>query len=99
MSLVEGKGRVSYGKEPAGTAVGMKEMFMKAGDALFFTDAISHGSAERTSEGHRRTVVFRYSPRFIRTRFHYVPSEELMGRLTQEQRKIVLPIAPRRPPE
>ena len=45
---VGGKGRVSYGKEPAGTAVGTKEMYMKAGDALFFADAISHGSAERT---------------------------------------------------
>ena len=96
--MVEGKGRVSHGREPAGTAVGMKEMYLKAGDALFFTDAISHGSAERTNEGYRRTVVFRYSPRFIRTRFHYVPSDGLLERLTLERRKIVQPIPPRRPP-
>ena len=96
--LVDGKGKVSYGKEPAGTAAGMKEMYMKKGDALFFTDAISHGSAERMNKGYRRTVVYRYSPRFIRTRFHYVPSEKLLERLTPEQRKIIQPIPPRRPP-
>lgn len=96
--LVDGEGKVSYGKEPAGTAAGMEEMYMKAGDALFFTDAISHGSAERTNKGYRRTVVYRYSPRFIRTRFHYVPSKKLLERLTPEQKKIIQPIPPRRPP-
>jgi ectoine hydroxylase-related dioxygenase (phytanoyl-CoA dioxygenase family) len=44
---VDGKGKVSHGREPAGTAVGMKEMYMKAGDALFFTDAIT----QRMSSG------------------------------------------------
>lgn len=96
---IDGKGKVSHGREPAGTAVGMQEMYMKAGDALFFTDAISHGSAERTNEGFRRTLVYRYSPRFVRTRFHYVPSDGLLERLTDEQRKIIQPIPPRRSPE
>ncbi len=96
--LVDDKGVVSSGTEPAGTAVGMKEMYMKAGDALFFTDSVAHGSAERTNKGYRRTVVYRYSPRFIRTRFHYVPSDGLLARLTPEQRKIIQPIPPRRPP-
>lgn len=96
---VDGKGAISHGKEPAGTAVGMKEVYMKAGDAIFFTDAVSHGSAERTNEGFRRTLVFRYSPRFVRTRFHYVPSEGLLERLTPERRKIIQPIAPRRAPK
>ena len=95
---VGGAGKVSISGEPAGTAIGMKEIYMVAGDALFFTDAITHGSAERTHNGFRRTVVYRYSPRFVRTRFNYVPSNELLERLTDEQRKIVQPIPPRRPP-
>ena len=97
--MVDGKGRVSHGKEPAGTAVGMKEMYMKTGDALFFADAISHGSAERTNEGFRRTVVYRYSPRLVRTRFNYTHSTALIERLTPERRMILDPMPPRRPPE
>ena len=38
------------------------------GDVLFFTDAITHGSAERINPGYRRSVIFRYSPRYLRTR-------------------------------
>ena len=38
------------------------ELHMKAGDALMFVDAVSHGSAKRINEGTRRIVVFRYGP-------------------------------------
>ena len=93
-----GKGSVSHVKEPAGTAFGTKEMYMKAGDALFFADAISHGSAERTNEGHRRTVVYRYSPRLMRTRFNYTHSAALMERLTSERKMILEPMPSRQPP-
>jgi len=40
-------------------------------------------------------VLYRYSPTFIRTRFEYVPSAELLASLTEEQRKIIQPIPPR----
>ena len=45
---VDGQGLVYDGVsgKPAGTAVAVKEMYLKAGDVLFFTDAITHGSAE-----------------------------------------------------
>lgn len=32
---------------------GAVEVFMQAGDALLFSDAIAHGSARRVNEGYR----------------------------------------------
>ena len=64
-----------------------------------FTDAITHGSAERTNDGYRRSIVYRYSPRYVRERFDYPHSEALLARLTSDQRKIIQPMAPRRPPQ
>lgn len=84
--------------EAAGVATGMKEIHVEQGDVLMFTDAITHGSAQRTNPGHRRMVLYRYSPRWIRTRFHYVPSQRLLADLSDEQRAIIQPIAPRQPP-
>ena len=97
---VDGQGLVYDGVsgKPAGTAVAVKEMYLKAGDVLLFTDAITHGSAERTNPGYRRTVVYRYSPKYVRERFNYQTSEGLLRRLTPERRTIIEPMAPRRPP-
>lgn len=83
---------------PAGISRGMVEMHVEAGDVLMFTDSITHGSAERTNEGHRRMVLYRYSPRWIRSRFNYQPSPAFWARLTQPQRDIILPISPRTQP-
>ena len=93
------KGLVYRSDEAAGIARGMQEMHVEKGDVLMFTDAITHGSAERTNSGYRRMVLYRYSPRWIRERFHYEPSERLLASLTDEQRQIVQPLARRRPPE
>ena len=79
----------------AGEQVGMVELYLKAGDALMFTDAITHGSAARSNPGHRRIVLYRYSPALLHTRFEYVPSAELLSNLTDEQRSIIQPIPPR----
>lgn len=75
----------------------MKEMVLKAGDVLFFTDAITHGSAERTNDGYRRSVVYRYSGRHLRTRFNYAMSDELRDRLTPERLEILEPVPVRGP--
>ena len=85
--------------KPAGTAFATKEIYLKAGDVLMFTDAITHGSAERTNSGYRRTVVYRYSPRFVRERFNFQTSDELLQRLTPERLGIIQPMSPQRPPE
>jgi len=94
---LDGKGIVAahHEREAAGTALGRKEIYLEAGDEVFFTDAITHGSAERTNPGFRRSVIFRYSPRYLRTRFNYQLSPELAARLTPERRQILEPVAPR----
>ena len=97
---VDGRGLIydSVSGKPAGTATAMQEMYLKAGDVLLFTDAITHGSAERTNPGYRRTIVYRYSPKYVRERLNYQISEALLQRLTPERRAIIVPNAPRRPP-
>ena len=97
---VDGRGLIydDVSDKPAGTAIAMQEMYLKAGDVLLFTDAITHGSAERTNPGYRRTIVYRYSPKYVRERLNYQISEELLQRLTPERRAIIEPNAPRRPP-
>ena len=98
---VDGKGLVYDGVtgKPAGTAFGTKEIYLKAGDVVMFTDKITHGSAERTNEGYRRSIVYRYSPRYVRERFDYPHSDELLARLTPDQLKIIQPTSVRRPPQ
>ncbi len=94
---IEGKGVVAIDDhQAAGTALGMQEMYLNAGDVLFFTDALTHGSAERTNGGQRRAVIYRYSPRFVRTRFNYEWSDGLMKRLTPERRQMIEPLARKR---
>lgn len=95
--VMDGKGIVAahHEREAAGTALAMKEIYLEAGDVVFFTDAITHGSAERTNAGFRRSVIYRYSPRYLRTRFNYQLSPELADRLTPDRRNILEPVAPR----
>lgn len=82
--------RMAHGASVDGTA-GAIEVNMKAGDALLFVDAISHGSAKRTTPGTRRNTVYRYGPSWGNFRHGYQPSAELLERLTPEQRQIVQP--------
>ena len=87
----------THERQGAGNALGMREVHLRAGDVLLFTDAVTHGSAERTNPGYRRTVLYRYSPRHIRTRFNYQLSPALRGRLTPERLAILEPMPPRGP--
>lgn len=66
-------------------------MFMRAGDALLFSDATAHGSAKRINEGVRRVVVYRYQPSWANFRIPYQASDELLDRLTPERSRIVAP--------
>lgn len=80
-------------------AVGMQEVHLNKGDALMFSDAIGHGSTPRTNAGERRVLIYRYAPHLLASRFNYVPSPELLTRLTPERREIVQPRAPRMNPK
>ena len=70
---------------------GSFEVYLDAGDALLFVDSLCHGSAKRTNKGERRIVVYRYGPSWGFFRHPYRPSSELLDRLTNFQRKIVMP--------
>ncbi len=74
--------------------VGAVEVHLKAGDALIFVDAIMHGAARRVNPGERRMTVYRYGPSWGYFRHRFVPSPELLARLTPQQRKIVMPHQP-----
>jgi hypothetical protein len=76
---------------------GSIEVNMKAGDALMFVDALSHGATKRTNPGDRRVVIYRYGPTWGATRYGYRYSHELLDRVTPEQRRILEPILPRPP--
>lgn len=70
---------------------GAIECHLKKGDALLFVDAIAHGSARRTNEGFRRVCVYRYGPSWGYFRLPVRPSAELLERLPEQRRKIVMP--------
>ncbi|HEV2514263.1 MAG TPA: phytanoyl-CoA dioxygenase family protein [Devosia sp.] len=76
---------------------GSIEVTLKAGDALMFCDATSHGATKRINQGDRRVVIYRYGPCWGSTRYGFRYSEELLNRVTPEQRRILEPIAPRAP--
>jgi hypothetical protein len=92
------KHRMSPGASVEGTEAAV-EVYLKAGDALLFTDTLSHGSAKRVNPGIRRVVVYRYGPSWGNFRHGYQPSPELLERLTPERRQIVWPqrLLPREP--
>ena len=75
-------------------AEGAIEVHLEAGDALLFADGISHGSSKRVNGGYRRIVVYRYGPSWGNFRLPYAVSDELLARLTPEQRSIVQPQRP-----
>ena len=69
--------------------------YARDGRGFLLTDAITHGPAGRTNQGHRRITLYRYSPKLLRSRFHYVPSKELLADMDEGQRGIIQPIPPR----
>lgn len=85
------KYRMGSDEPSVDNVTGAIEIHMKAGDAILFVDAISHGSAKRVNPGNRRIIVFRYGPSWGNFRHGYQPSPELLARLTPERRQIVHP--------
>ena len=64
------------------TVEGAVEVLMNAGDALLFVDCMAHGSGKRVNPGVRRSILYRYGPRWQT----YQPNRDLMDRLTPERR-------------
>ena len=82
-------------KDTDETVEGSIEVNMKAGDALMFVDALSHGATKRINPGDRRVVIYRYGPTWGQTRYGFRYSQELLERVTPAQRRILEPILPR----
>lgn len=75
-------------KDPGGsldTVEGAVEVLMDTGDALLFVDCLAHGSGLRTNPGERRSLLYRYGPRWKT----FQPSEDLMTRLTPERQAMM----------
>lgn len=85
---VEQRGEMGLSTDDVRGAV---EVHLKAGDALLFVDALMHGSARRTNDGQRRICVYRYGPSWANFRHNFTPSDELLERLSEQRRKIVMP--------
>lgn len=77
---------------------GMVQVHLRAGDALMFTDAICHGSMPRANSGQRRICLYRYSPHLMAPRYNYLPTDEMLSRLTPARREILQPVPPRMRP-
>lgn len=73
---------------------GAEEVYLKAGDALLLNDYACHASARRRNTGDRRMIIFRYVPEIYAHRWGYVPSSELIARLSDTRRSVIQPNAP-----
>ncbi len=73
---------------------GAVEVYLEAGDALLFVDAIIHDSAARRNRGQRRIAMYRYGPSWGFFRHNYRPGKGLLDRLSQDRRQIVMPHKP-----
>ena len=66
--------------------------YLKKGDALLFVDGLMHGGSSRINDGERRIIITRYGPIWGASRFGYLPSPQLLQRLTPARRAIVQPV-------
>lgn len=85
-ALKNRKGYEAFG--PGGsldTVEGAVEVLMIAGDVLLFVDCLAHGSWKRRNPGLRRSVLYRYGPRWDT----YRPPEDLLPRLTRERQALM----------
>ena len=90
--------QAEYFNERMDTIAGAIPLYLNQGDALLFVDGVMHGGSSRTNPGERRVTIYRYGPSWGATRFGYEYSAALLESLTPDQRKILQPIPPLRPP-
>lgn len=62
----------------------------QAGDALFFTEALIHGTMPWRAEHQRRTLLYKYSPGYSTWAKEFYNLEEY-GELTERQKRIMAP--------
>ncbi len=62
----------------------------RAGDVLFFTEALVHGTNPWTADHERRALLFKYSPGHSAWNGSY-PQADAYGELSERQRRMLLP--------
>ena len=88
-----------YRTDKPDETLGAVEVPLKAGQALMFTDALLHGGSSRMNPGERRILIYRYSPHSMQPRYNYIPSKELLERLTPAQKAMIQPVPARFAPQ
>ncbi|MDA0837860.1 MAG: phytanoyl-CoA dioxygenase family protein [Planctomycetota bacterium] len=78
-------------KDSSDGVLAAEEVYLKAGDAGLFVDSLCHGAVARKNPGERRVIIIRYCPKWSRNYHGFVPSEEMLARLTPERRVLVKP--------
>ena len=63
---------------------------LEAGDVLFFTEALIHGTMPWTAEHQRRSLLYKYSPGHSAWSEHYYDISKYKG-LTEQQKRMLLP--------
>ncbi len=101
-AMLGGNRQIHRDDVPASEGLMTQEVYLKKGDALILTDAITHGSSPRVNPGQRRVMIYRYSPKSIMPRYNDVPSPDFLAHLTPQRRALIEPnpalLAPGRTP-
>ncbi len=63
---------------------------VEAGDALFFTEALIHGTLTWQAKHQRRALLYKYSPGYSAWSNHYYRLDEFES-LTEQQKRILAP--------
>ena len=70
----------------------VKQITCKAGDAVIFTEAVTHGTLPWQGEHQRRSILIRYSPGNLAYATHYVAwPEAFVDGMSKEQRAVMEP--------
>jgi hypothetical protein len=73
----------------------VKEVHLKAGDVVIFTEALTHGTLVWQGDHQRRALIYKYSPRFqyVAEGYHQAAYPDFIKDMTEEQRAMMPPPA------
>lgn len=75
---------------PAGGGGLAREIPLPVGSVVIFTEALTHGTLPWRARYERRTLLYKYSPGHASWASNYPADAELMGQLTERQRRLFL---------
>ena len=72
----------------------VKEVEIKAGSAIIFTEALSHGTMPWKASHQRRAILYKYTSGTMHMAQNYLPEgvEEVLDEFTPEQRAMMNPV-------